>query len=170
MGIDPSGDFTKGKGTTGMCLLDTHSQQVLDVFDVSAKDFDRIEAYWTAITDIIMNYRALYKGKLAVAMEDYILYADKAQSQINSLLETPRIIGVIQWLCYKYKIPYATECAGAVKQRWANHILAYKGYITLQGKQVLVQGKPQSDHCVDAIRHAVHYATFKNNKGVKKTK
>ena len=33
-------------------------------------------------------------------MEDYMLYPNKAKSQVNSRMETPKLIGVIQLNCY----------------------------------------------------------------------
>ena len=53
-----------------------------------------------------------------------------------------------------------------VKNRWADHILEYKKYIIKRKHMYYLPDapKPISRHCKDAIRHAVHYATFYNNK------
>ena len=51
-------------------------------------------------------------------MEDYVLYADKAKTQINSKMETCRLLGIMQNHCDTLKIPYRLELASAVKNRW----------------------------------------------------
>ena len=40
LGIDPSGAFNEGKGTTGLCLLSKTKRYRLDnVWEIKAKDF-----------------------------------------------------------------------------------------------------------------------------------
>lgn len=165
LAIDPSGDFTKGKGTTGICYLCVHNSFV-ETFEIKATDFSEKLAYWNAVINVIAGYKAIYNKDLAVVVEDYILYAEKAENQVHSLLETPRIIGVIEWYCYINDIPCYLEFASMVKKRWTLAILAHKGYLTKSGRSYLLNGQVCSDHRIDALRHAVHYATF-INKGAK---
>ena len=163
LALDPSGNFKEGKGTTGFCLLDTRTKTAT-VWEIKAIDYKSTEEYWTAITDCIADVRQHNKS-LVVVIEDYILYESKAQNQINSLLETPRLIGILQWYCYNNKIPYYLEFASAVKNRWTNKILAYNGYITITSSGITtLHGEKISKHCVDAVRHAVNYNTFVNVK------
>ena len=118
LALDPSGNFKEGKGTTGFCLLDTRTKTAT-VWEIKATDYKSTEEYWTAITDCVADVRQHNKS-LVVVIEDYMLYESKAQNQINSLLETPRLIGILQWYCYNNKIPYYLEFASAVKNRWTN--------------------------------------------------
>lgn len=164
LAIDPSGDHTKGKGTTGFCHLDT-TTKAINVFDTKAIDFKDKEAYWDKIIDTISNFKLVYGDDIIIVVEDYILYAEKAQEQSYSLLETPRLLGIIQWHCYVTNTPCYFEFASVVKHRWTNNILKHKGYIDYNNKGTYVNNTICSRHCIDAVRHAVHYDTFINKKG-----
>lgn len=124
-----------------------------------------MEQYWDAILDLIL-WQHKHRN-IIVICEDYLLYANKLHDQINSRMETPKLIGCIQLCCYKNIIPYYMQTAAEVKKRWADHILLHKGYIkpgSRKGSYVPATGMQDSysHHSLDAIRHAVHYATFKN--------
>lgn len=169
LGLDPSGSFYEGKGTTGWCIFNTTDNKVIKAGSISAKDFMTQEDYWYAHMDLITNTHKKYKKQLVVVMEDYLLYASKAKEQINSRMETPKLIGIMQLHCYSSNIPYWMQRAADVKTRWANNILHYKGYIKEYKKGYVVPDtKEKIDrHCLDSIRHAVHYATFKNKEETK---
>lgn len=169
LGLDPSGNFYEGKGTTGWCIFNTTDNKVIKAGSISAKDFMTQEDYWYAHMDLITNTHKKYKKQLVVVMEDYLLYASKAKEQINSRMETPKLIGIMQLHCYSNNIPYWMQRATDVKTRWANNILHYKGYIKEYKKgYVIPDTKDKIDrHCLDSIRHAVHYATFKNKEETK---
>ena len=72
-------------------------------------------------------------------------------------METSKLIGIIQLWCYNHNIPYAMQLAATVKSRWTDEILHYKGYLKKSGLRYTV-----CEHTRDSMRHAVHYATFKN--------
>lgn len=166
LGLDPSGNFYEGKGTTGWCIFNACDKKLIKAGSISAKTFKTQEAYWFAHLDLIATTNKKYKKKLIVVMEDYMLYASKAKDQINSRMETSKLIGVIQLNCYADGIPYVMQTASEVKKRWANNILHYKGYIKEYKRGYTIPNtKEKIDrHCLDSIRHAVHYATFKNDK------
>jgi hypothetical protein len=168
LGIDPSGSYHEGKGTTGWCIFNCKTNKVTKSSDISAKNYMQDTHYWDAHLKLIAQYNQKYHGSLCIVMEDYILYSSKASDQINSHMETSKLIGIIQYFCYKQKIPCVTQLATEVKNRWTDDILIYNGYIIKPGKYfMLPDGKTKlHDHCRDSIRHAVHFATFKNNKGV----
>jgi hypothetical protein len=80
-------------------------------------------------------------------------------------METPKLIGVIQHFCWQKDIPYYMQTAGEVKNRWNNEVLAYKGYIKPRGRgwfPASGTADTYTHHSLDAIRHAVHFATFRN--------
>lgn len=164
LGLDPSGNFYEGKGTTGWCIFNTLDNRVIKAGSISAKDFENQEEYWFAHMNLITDINKKYKKKLIIVMEDYMLYASKAKDQINSKMETPKLIGILQLHCYSNNIPYVMQTASEVKKRWTNVILHYKGYIKEYKRGYVIPGtKEKIDrHCLDSIRHAVHYATFKN--------
>lgn len=162
LAIDPSGNFYEGKGTTGLCLFNANKHRIVDTKSITAKNYDTWFAYWKAVVDSITNVFNKYKSVIVV-IEDYTLYATKAASQINSKMETPKLIGVLEYYCKTKNIQTVLQPAHMVKNRWANEILTHCGYIKLLNKRICTaNNKPVDRHAIDAIRHAVHYATFKN--------
>lgn len=132
---------------------------------IFAKHYISAEEYWDGILKLICEVNKEHPGQVIVVCEDYLLYATKLKDQINSRMETPKLIGVLQHYCYCKHIPYYMQTASEVKKRWTDEILVYKKYIKPYRKGY----RPTSGitdtythHSLDAIRHAVHYATFKN--------
>lgn len=165
LALDPSGSFCEGKGTTGWCVFNCKDNKVIHAGSISAKKFDSMEAYWDAQINLIDYWRKRFKNNLLLVVEDYILYESKAMSQVHSHMETSKLLGVIQYYCFLNRIPYIMEPASVVKNRWSNKILLYKKYIKKYKKNFYIplhKKEPIDRHCLDAIRHAVHVATFKN--------
>ena len=46
IGIDPSGSFHEGKGTTGICVYDKQTDTVIDLQCVYAEKYETIEEYF----------------------------------------------------------------------------------------------------------------------------
>jgi hypothetical protein len=164
LAIDPSGSFEEGKGTTGWCVFDTTTLTVLTIGEISASHYTCAELYWQAHTELILQSYSNYKDKLIIVCEDYILYANKAQSQINSRMETPKLIAIIQQYAYKLKIKIYLQLAGLVASRWCDDILEHKGYIRKSGRQYFLDDPDKeiflSQHERDALRHALHFSYF----------
>ena len=124
-----------------------------------------MEDYWHEHIRLIEKYKELYGTKMIVVIEDYLLYANKAQEQTNSRMETPKLIGILQHFCWLCDLDYYMQTASEVKTRWTNDILAHSGYIVVKNRGHAMPNKPDvliNRHCLDSIRHAVHYKTFKN--------
>ena len=170
LSLDPSGNFSEGKGTTGWCLFNKTKMEIVDTGSISAKDYDSNLEYWNAHIELLKDtiaYAETNKATLEIVMEDYLLYKDKAENQINSRLETPKLIGIIQFVLWKeYSITVNFQLASQVKTRWTNDILLHKGYIGKSYSFYIAPNKKRLNrHVLDSIRHAVHYATFhKENK------
>lgn len=163
LSLDPSGAFKEGSGTSGWALLNGNASSILDVGDISAKQYTRMEAYWNAHIRLIKTTLDTFgKQNIVVVMEDYVLYAEKSESQINSRMETCKLIGIIQHYCWQNHIPYRMQLATEVKARWSDKILEHKGLIRYEGKSCYAANKRINKHIRDAIRHGVHFATFKN--------
>ena len=168
LGIDPSGNFKEGAGTTGFVLLNELGEPV-DHWPVKASKYlSRLE-YWDAVTASIFTAeeRAKEAGHpLVVAMEDYYLYAHKAHCQINSELETPRLLGILEYMLWKNNIKVLLRNASVAKNRWPDKILIFKGYLTVSGTKTghLCAGKVINHHAKDALRHAVHCYYFELKK------
>lgn len=167
LALDPSGSFYEGKGTTGWCVFDTQNNILLACGSLFAKDYTCAEAYWQSVIDIIDYWIKINNQQTMLVCEDYLLYASKLSDQINSRMETCKLIGAIQLHCYTHSIHYYMQTASEVKNRWSNKILEHKGYIKpYRRSYVPTSGitDTYTHHTLDAIRHAVHYAIFKNGR------
>lgn len=161
LAIDPSGNYKEGKGITGWCLLDTYTKKVIKFGYISASMYYNQFAYWDAhitLIDSLVGYAP------AIVIEDYLLYGNRANNQINSRFETPQLIGIIKYECYKRGIMIYVQTAASVKQRWNNSILVKKGYLNSDKRGYYIGKILVSDHIQDALRHAVHFATFGKEK------
>lgn len=163
MGIDPSGAFKEGKGTTGWCVLDNKTNSLLEVGTVSAKDYKTNHEYWEAHINLIKQINKRYNN-MAVSIEDYILYKNHAMAQVNSQLETVQLLGIIKQFCWSYAIDYYIRPAVAVKKRWSDEILVHKGILKIISKHYTVPKTKQRvcEHERDSIRHAIHFNYFEN--------
>lgn len=162
LAMDPSGAYDEGKGTTGWCLMNAE-RQIIAIESIKAKQFKSPSAYWAEHTALIDRITEFYDD-VAVVIEDYLLYAQEAEAQINSRFETVQLIGIIKHHCYSRKIPVFTQTAAEVKRRWANDILLHKRVICKVGQHMVASdtGNAVDRHALDSVRHAMHFATFYN--------
>lgn len=162
LALDPSGNYNEGKGTTGCCIIKADTDSIIETKSIYANAYNCQFDYWQAVLLYVINAFVKYKS-LIVVIEDFRLYKTKAQAQINSKMETPKLIGVLEYFCAEHKITTVLQPAHEVKNRWNDTVLLYKGYIIPHGRRYRTQlDKAIDRHALDAIRHAVHYATFKN--------
>ena len=163
LAIDPSGNFEEGKGTTGICLFDCTENDIDCLRDIRANRYNTKEEYWQAHVDFIQQVIDASPDTIVI-IEDFTLDPRRAMQQSHSKMETPKLIGILQLYCQQHNIPYKMQRAVEVKKRWADHILEYKKWIIKKNRMYyLADGiRPMSRHCKDAIRHAVHFATFYN--------
>ena len=167
LAIDPSGAYYEGKGTTGWALFDSELKQMLDFGNIRASKYKTVNEYYEAVARLI-------KKDMHIVIEEYLLYANKARQQINSKMETSKLIGYLQMYCYKQGVPYTMQTASEVVKRWADYILVHKGYIKQASGSLrniyYALGRLTNDHERDAMRHAIHYITFKYKKEYKNAK
>jgi hypothetical protein len=168
LAIDPSGAFYEGKGTSGICYFNALDETILSSGCLLATDYTKPTDFWRAHKDFIVWAHDETPGQLAIVMEDYLIYASRADTHINSHMETSQLIGYLKVCCDELDIPVTMQKACDVKSRWSNTILLHKGYIFRQGRHLACNTEtgttPLCDHQIDAIRHAVHYSKFKNVK------
>ena len=163
IGIDPSGAFNEGKGTTGLAVLNATTNEIAYTGWIAAVNFPTLEAYFDAhiewLADCVQRYQ-----DVVVSIEDYILYADHATAHTNTHLETSQLLGLIKWWCYKNNITYTIRPAAAVKSRFTNKILLRDGYIIeRKGGKFFTKVRASnnlSNHELDAIRHAAYCYKF----------
>lgn len=153
---EPSGNYNEGKGTTGYCIF--KDNELVEAGQISSKDFQNQFDYWREVLTLINEVDI-------VVCEDYRLYSSQANSQINSNLETPQLIGVIKYFCYQNEIPLHLQMAAEVKTRWSNEVMLKTNLITkgkynrLYNNDILLE-----HHSIDAFRHGIHFIKFKLNK------
>lgn len=158
LAIDPSGNFKEGKGITGWVLFDTETNKVIKFGYISASMSRNQYEHWDKHITLIDSLSGF---KPDVVCEDYLLYNNRAQNQINSRLETPQLLGIIKYECYKRGIKVAVQTAQLVKVRWSDEILSRKGFLNRKGRSYCIGSIVVADHVKDALRHAIHYATFR---------
>ena len=163
LGMDPSGAYKEGKGTTGWCLLNNKTNKIIEIGTIKASDFESAFQYWRHHLIGINKMNRKYKG-LALSIEDYILYKTSALAQVNSQMETVQLLGIIKYFCYENGIPVFIRPAVAVKKRWTDDILVHKGIILKTGTRYMLPNKNKiiCEHERDSIRHALHFNTFEN--------
>ena len=156
LALDPSGSFKEGKGQTGWVVIEDGN---ISFGIIKAKTYETKYEYWQAHTDLFASVRPDH-----VVMEQYRLYGSKAKSQINSEMETSKLLGYLEMSLYRMKIDQTLQSAVAAKSRFTDEVLVYKGYITkdLNGRYY-IHGVNVPGHIVDALRHAMLY-TLKERK------
>lgn len=160
--LDPSGNFEEGKGTTGCCLFSADQKAIISTWNIRASDYQSKEEYWNAHLNCLKKFMLLYKDTVIV-MEDFMLNPKRALQQSYSKMETPKLIGVIQLACAKNNWPLKMQLPVEAKSRWPDSFLERKHLIIKSNKGYTTKfGQTISRHEKDAIRHAVHYATFYN--------
>ena len=171
--IDPSGNFTEGKGTTGICF-GRDPGEVIGFTRVCAEDFKTVHGYYGAvlltIQDIMKEHAE--QGNVEFVIEDYRLYNHKgmsASTQANSLLETPRLIGILEWeLQGKGKFPITKHMASDVKTRWSDSVLVHLDDMMKTGTRYKIRTTTGYHPCViherDALRHFKHYCKYTNKR------
>lgn len=160
LALDPSGSFNEGKGTTGWCLYDNQTKCIAKFGFIYADNFKNQFEYWDKHLKLIDSLAGYHPN---VVIEDYLLYGDRASNQINSRLETPQLIGIIKYECWKRGLKICTQTAMQVKTRWTDDILINKQLIVKRGQYSYINGTKISDHVKDSVRHAIHFATYTSN-------
>lgn len=153
---DPSGNWSEGKGTTGLAVFDTDKNAIVETDIVTANSAECAEGYWFNNIEKLKELFNKYPNAV-MRLEDYVLYRHKANNQINSHMETPMLIGCIRLWAYNNGITVYIRTASTVKNRWTDEILEHTGYLKKLGNSWVVPGldKPLTLHERDAIRHAV---------------
>jgi hypothetical protein len=166
LGMDPSGSYNEGKGTTGLCVMRTADYKILSVGSISAKNYTSDRAYWDEHIKTLNAAVSSYRSDIVLSVEDYVLYKNKAMSQSQSTMETSQLLGVLKYSTYLLQMPYYTRNASVAKVRWTPEILEHKRviYKGTDGKWYAHCRPDQAllTHELDAIKHAMYFAMFEN--------
>ena len=165
IGIDPSGAYNEGLGTTGFGILDPDGKP-WDHCIVRATEYASQLEYWTGVLGTIDLYARSTDHPPILSIEDYVLYGSSAKAQINSEMETSKLIGAICVHGYQQGYRMTIRNAAQVKKRWSNKVLEHKNIIYRKGNRIVDQhGESISPHSLDALRHALHCYHFDIKKG-----
>ncbi len=167
LAVDPSGNFTEGKGTTGYAVLDFHNAEILEAKHITAVGHNCCFDYWNANLEYVLHTVPEHYDVKLVVIEGYVLYQNKAMGQVSSSLETPQFIGVLKYMLKANNIPFIIQLAMTVKRKWADEVLVANNILKKKGRGMVTCSRelPVNRHCKDAIRHGLHALKF--NKKVK---
>jgi len=118
--------------------------------------------YFDAVLSLALNRKKVD----VVVCENFRLYQHKAQVQVHSQMETPRIIGALEYCCWLKNIPLYFQMAVDVKQRFSDDILVEKCIIQKEKNAYYFNFIRTNDHIRDALRHYYYFVRY----GLKKHK
>lgn len=156
LSFDPSGNFHEGMGTTGFAIF---NDGVLNWFgDIKSTKYDSQMKYWDAHVALIeREYPDI------VLIESYKLFEHKAKSQSWSAMETPQLIGVMIYHCWRYGIPVVFQ--DPAQKAGVNDIRLEKlGYLEKRNGNYYVNNQLTNLHMRDAIRHGIYYYRYGKGK------
>lgn len=166
LAMDPSGSFNEGKGHTGYSVwaYNDMKYKLLRIGQLEAVCYNTQADYWKAHIDLLTSVKPD-----VLVIEDYLLYAHKAEQQIGSRMETPKLIGIIQYECINRGIEVVIQRAVDVKIIWTDERLVHRGILTKNGIHYDTEmQKNVSKHIRDSIRHGIHYIETLRKKDKKK--
>jgi hypothetical protein len=156
LAIDPSGNFTEGKGKTGFVMF-WHEDGVEDVFKfgtLSAENYETRVEYWADVAILIAEEKPD-----VLVVEDYRLYntaATGAAVQSFSQMETPRLLGVIEQTAVMNQIPVVFQMANTTKP-YTDDKLQKLGILKKEKNKWWFKGQAINDHQRSALRHLLRY-------------
>lgn len=156
LAIDPSGNFTEGKGKTGFALLfmDGGKGHQFKFGTIKAENYETRVDYWYDIGILI----AVEKPHTLI-VEDYRLYntaATGAAVQSFSQMETPRLLGIIEQTAQMNSIPIVFQMAASTKP-YTDDKLEKLGLLKKEKNRWWFEGTAVNDHERSALRHLLRY-------------
>jgi hypothetical protein len=148
LAIDPSGNYVEGKGKTGWAMY-VDGEFTFGTFD--AKDFETRVDYWYAVAMLI----AIEKPTTLI-IEDYRLYntrATSAATQSFSLMETPRLLGVLEQTAQANNIPQVIWQMASSTKAYSDDKLLKLGILSKPKNRHIFKGYKLNDHERSAFRH-----------------
>ena len=157
--IDISGNYEEGKGTTGYCIGNGKGI-IVEIGEIRAADYPTRMDYHNAVLSLALNEKKVD----VIVCENFRLYQHKAQAQIHSLLETPRIIGALEYCAWQKNVPLYFQMAVDVKKRFSDEILLKNGTLKKEKNAICFKEIKTNDHMRDAIRHFYYFVNFRLKK------
>ena len=155
LAIDISGNYKEGKGTTGYCIGNGDGT-IIEIGEIKAKDFASRMEYHDAVLSLALN-----KNKVDVIVcENFRLYQHKAQAQVHSELETPRIIGALEYCAWLKQMPLYFQMAVDVKKRFSDEIMLENNILQKHKNALYFNFIKTNDHIRDAMRHYYYFVRY----------
>lgn len=162
LAIDPSGNFTEGKGHTGIAYMSDSDYTSISTKSINAKDFTTRYSYWTAIKNTISAYY-VHKIPVQVVIESYVVRANGFTT--GKMPETAMLIGVLVYYCEQCGIPVYLQSPSQAKSRFKDHLLpTYISDLTVSDKRYFLKSKLINDHERDALKHLLYFKRYKEYK------
>lgn len=158
LALDPSGNWSEGKGITGWALF--KRGELFKFGDVRAKEYSKAEHYWAEVCGLVDRF-----DPHVVVYETYALQSGKAMEQSWSQMETPQLIGLLRWWCWVRCVP-AVGQPPSIKARFSDSVLERLGIIERTPSGYKCMEGRTNDHIRDAIRHGMYYNQY-SAQGVK---
>lgn len=154
IGIDPSGNFSAGKGGNGLFLI-SPNKAIEDT--VWAKDYETKRDFFRGVWASLKSMLEQCENPLVV-IEDFRLQFGKASAQSNQKMETSELIGALETKLDELNIKYKRQ-QNTVKSRWKDKLM-------LEELEDLghTDFKFSSRHAKDAARHALNGWFFTKDK------
>ena len=163
LAIDPSGNFSEGKGHTGIAGLTDNKWDTVFTKSVNAADYDTRFEYWTAIKKVIQDY-VIERTPIQVVIESYVVRANGFTT--GKMPETAMLIGVLVYFCEMHNIPVYFQSPSQAKTRFRDDLLpTYLSQMTVTDKNRYYLGKKlTNDHERDALKHLLYFKRYKEYK------
>lgn len=159
LAIDISGNYEEGKGTTGYCIGNADGT-IIELGEIKAADYPSRMDYHNAVISLALNNS---KSDIIVC-ENFRLYQHKAQAQVHSQLETPRIIGALEYCAWVERKPIYFQMASDVKKRFSDDIMLEKKIIQKHKNAYYFNFIKTNDHMRDAMRHLYYFVRYRLKK------
>lgn len=162
LAIDPSGNFSEGKGRTGVAGITDSNWDTVFTKSINASDYKTRFEYWNAVKKVINDY-AIERVPVQVVIESYVMRANGFTT--GKMPETAMLIGVLIYTCELNDIPVYIQSPSQAKVRFKDELLpTYLPKMTVKSNKMYLDGKLTNDHERDALRHLLYFKRYREYK------
>lgn len=165
LAIDPSGNFTEGKGHTGIVSILGDDWTSLRMGSINAKDYETRHQYWSAVIQAITGMDYWFEGEnKRMVIESYVTRNNGFT--FGKQPETAMLIGVLVYWCEEHGIPYYFQMPSQAKTRFKDERLTdyVPGLTRNDAGHYFLNGKVTNDHERDALKHLLYFKRYKEPK------
>lgn len=155
--IDPSGNFTEGKGITGIAKAEVNEDSIdfdtLEFSDIKAANYKTRHDYWKAILNTLEKDSVIVIEKFQIRNNGFT---------VGSAPETLMLIGLLIYTCEELGLKYVLQLPTVAKTRFKDNILQIKvpKLLKVPNGRWYFRTKILNDHKIDALRHLLYYVKY----------